>query len=101
MIPASFEHKLGLDEVLGWIIEGQEKSPQEDLTNTIRLAVVGKPNAGKSTLINALLGEERVVVSPEAGTTIDSVEVPFSRNGQDFILVDTAGLRRHTKREDH
>jgi GTP-binding protein len=101
MLPASFEHKLGLDETLDWIIEGQEQAPEEDLVNTIRLAVVGKPNAGKSTLVNALLGEERVVVSSEAGTTIDSVEVPFSRNGQEFMLIDTAGLRRHAKRLDH
>jgi len=69
--------------------------------NVIRMAVIGKPNAGKSTLVNALLGEERVVVSPTAGTTIDSVEVPFKRNQQDYILVDTAGLRRNAKREDH
>jgi GTP-binding protein len=101
IMAASFEHKLGLDEILDWIVEGQEMNLDTELKNVIRMAVVGKPNAGKSTLVNALLGEERVVVSPEAGTTIDSVEVPFRRNNQDYVLVDTAGLRRHAKRDDH
>ncbi|CAM5998651.1 unnamed protein product [Sphagnum balticum] len=100
LVAASFEHKYGLEEVLDWVIEGQEMN-SETLAAQIRLAVVGKPNAGKSTLINALLGETRVVVSPEAGTTIDSIEVPFTRNGQEFVLVDTAGLKRHAKRADH
>jgi len=100
-MPASFEHKFGIDEILDWIVEGETPNfaPKEE--NIIRMAVIGKPNAGKSTLVNALLGEDRVVVSPMAGTTIDSVEVPFKRNEQDFILVDTAGLRRNAQRDDH
>jgi GTP-binding protein len=101
LLPASFEHKYGLNEICDWIVIGE--APQKELKeeNIIRIAVVGKPNAGKSTLINSLLGEERVVVSPVAGTTIDSVEVPFTRMGQEFVLIDTAGLRRHAKRQDH
>jgi GTP-binding protein len=101
MVAASFEHKYGMDEVLDWVIEGRVPNLQEEDDKTIRLAVVGKPNAGKSTLVNSILGEDRVVVSPVAGTTIDSVEVPFTHNGQDFMLIDTAGLRRHAKRLDH
>ncbi|MDZ4678498.1 MAG: ribosome biogenesis GTPase Der [Oligoflexia bacterium] len=102
MIAASFEHKFGTDELLDWVVEGQTPQPEEEEeSKTIRLAVVGKPNAGKSTLVNSILGEERVVVSPVAGTTIDSIEVPFIRNNQEFVLVDTAGLRRHAKRLDH
>jgi GTP-binding protein len=101
LLPASFEHKRGLDELLNWIVEGEERNTPTEELNIIRMAVVGKPNAGKSTLVNSLLGEERVVVSPQAGTTVDSVEVPFKRGEQDYILVDTAGLRRHAKRNDY
>jgi GTPase len=60
----------------------------------IRVALVGRPNVGKSTLINRLLGEERVVATPIAGTTRDSIFIPFSRDGQDYTLIDTAGIRR-------
>ncbi|GJL80589.1 MAG: GTPase Der [marine bacterium B5-7] len=60
----------------------------------IRVAIVGRPNAGKSTLINALLGESRVIVKDEPGTTRDSVSIPFSRAGREFELIDTAGVRR-------
>ena len=60
----------------------------------IRVALVGRPNVGKSTLINRLLGEERVVATPIAGTTRDSIFIPFSRDGQEYTLIDTAGIRR-------
>jgi GTPase len=100
LIPASFEHKHGIDELLDWVIEGQEQDIPEEEDPRIRLAIVGKPNAGKSTLVNSLLGEKRVVVSPMAGTTIDSIEIPFTRNGTEFVLIDTAGMRRHAKRTD-
>lgn len=63
----------------------------------IRVAVVGRPNVGKSTLINRLLGEERVVATPIAGTTRDSIFIPFSRDGQDYTLIDTAGVRRRAR----
>ncbi|MGC1441960.1 MAG: ribosome biogenesis GTPase Der [Burkholderiaceae bacterium] len=60
----------------------------------VRIAVIGRPNAGKSTLINTMLGEERLVAFDQPGTTRDSVEVPFAQNGRDYILIDTAGVRR-------
>ena len=60
----------------------------------IRIGVVGRPNVGKSTLVNRLLGEERVVVFDQAGTTRDAIEIPFERRGQPYVLVDTAGIRR-------
>ncbi|ANF59012.1 ribosome biogenesis GTPase Der [Halotalea alkalilenta] len=60
----------------------------------IRIGVVGRPNVGKSTLVNRLLGEERVVVFDEAGTTRDAIEIPFERRGKPYVLVDTAGIRR-------
>ncbi len=65
-----------------------------------RIAVAGRPNVGKSTLVNALLGEERVVVSDQPGTTRDSIYIPLERNGQHYILVDTAGVRRRARISD-
>ena len=62
-----------------------------------RVAVAGRPNVGKSTFINTLLGEERVIAFDMPGTTRDAIEVPFSRNGRDYTLIDTAGLRRRGK----
>ena len=63
----------------------------------IAIAIVGRPNVGKSTLVNRLLGEERVVVFDEAGTTRDSIYIPFERNGQKFTIIDTAGVRRRSR----
>ena len=60
----------------------------------IRIAVVGRPNMGKSTLVNALLGEQRLLTGPEAGITRDAITLPFAWQGQDYQLVDTAGIRR-------
>ncbi len=66
----------------------------------IRVAIIGRPNVGKSTLVNRLLGEERVIASEQPGTTRDSILVPFERDGQRFLLVDTAGIRRRARVED-
>ena len=63
----------------------------------VQMAVVGRPNVGKSTLVNSLLGEHRMVVGEQPGTTRDSIQVPFHRAGQDYLLVDTAGIRRRTR----
>lgn len=73
--------------------------PQEE-KSTIRLAVVGRPNVGKSTLINRMLGEDRVIVSDVSGTTRDSIHIPFERRGVHYTLIDTAGVRRRTKIDD-
>ena len=70
------------------------ETPEEE---RIRVAIVGRPNVGKSTLVNALLGEQRVIVRDQPGTTRDSVSIEFSRGGRDFELVDTAGVRRRQK----
>jgi GTP-binding protein len=67
---------------------------EEDLPSGIRVAVVGRPNVGKSTLINRLLGEERQVVFDMPGTTKDAIDIPFTRDGTDYTLIDTAGVRR-------
>jgi GTPase len=82
---------------------GGDEFPEtdEDLAKRpIRVAVVGRPNAGKSTLINRLLGEERLVTSPDAGTTRDAIAVEVAWNGRDFRLFDTAGLRRRSRIEE-
>ena len=73
--------------------EDDEDAPQDAL----RIAIVGRPNVGKSTLANRLLGEDRFVVFDEPGTTRDSVAVPFERNGREYVLIDTAGIRRRSR----
>lgn len=67
------------------------------LSNTIKIAIVGRPNVGKSTLVNTLLGEERVITFNTPGTTRDSIEIPFKSNGKNYIIIDTAGIRRRGK----
>jgi len=67
---------------------------QQELDDRLRIAVIGRPNVGKSTLVNRLLGEERVVVFDEPGTTRDSLYIPFDRDGRRCVLIDTAGVRR-------
>jgi len=69
----------------------------EDEDRELRIAVIGRPNVGKSTLVNRLLGEDRLVVFDQPGTTRDSVEVEFERNGRNYILIDTAGIRRKAR----
>lgn len=97
VIGASFERRSGVDEVVEWII-GQTPDINIEKKEGLRVCVVGKPNVGKSSLCNHLLGEKRMLVSDMAGTTVDSVEAPFSYNDKDYIFVDTAGLRRQAKR---
>lgn len=82
-----------LDEIVAAFPEGE---PEED-DDTTKIAVIGKPNVGKSSLINEFLGETRVIVSPIAGTTRDSIDTPFERGDKQYILIDTAGIRRKSK----
>jgi len=85
------------------VLEGFPPSPPEDeepQDGRIRIAVIGRPNVGKSTLINRLIGEERLITSDIAGTTRDSILVPFDRDGRGFTLIDTAGVRRRAKIDD-
>ncbi|MCD6009927.1 ribosome biogenesis GTPase Der [Halomonas sp. IOP_31] len=83
-----------IDEVLAPFPEREENAPPPDAERGIRIGVIGRPNVGKSTLVNRLLGEERVVVFDEAGTTRDAIEIPFERRGRRYVLIDTAGVRR-------
>ena len=92
-------HGRGVQELLAKVdelIPAVEEVPQE-IEKGISIAVVGRPNVGKSTLVNRLLGEERVVVFDQPGTTRDSIYIPFERNGQTFTLIDTAGMRRRAR----
>ncbi|MDF1522735.1 MAG: ribosome biogenesis GTPase Der [Trueperaceae bacterium] len=92
----SANHDRGIYELLEAIEEALPELPEEDLADEgpIRIAVVGRPNVGKSSLVNALLGEDRVIVADVPGTTRDSVDVAFEYGGRPFVLVDTAGIRR-------
>ena len=101
VLPVSAAHGQGvrsmLEEALDTLNlpEDEEETPEDP--SVIKLAVAGRPNAGKSTLINTWLGEERLVAFDMPGTTRDAISVPFERNGQKFELIDTAGLRRKGK----
>ncbi len=94
-------HGQGLLELMDSALAGLEpQAPEAEDHGAIRVAVIGRPNVGKSTLVNRLIGEERVIASELPGTTRDSILVPFERNGRDFILVDTAGVRRRARVDD-
>jgi len=86
-----------MEEVLAPFPGAVENSPEEDDKSGIKIAVAGRPNVGKSTLVNRILGEERVVVYDQAGTTRDSVYIPFERRGKNYTLIDTAGIRKRGK----
>jgi len=96
--PISGSHGLGLGDMLDAVIAHfpQEEAGEEE-EDVIRVSIIGRPNVGKSSLTNALLGEERVIVSDVAGTTRDAIDTPFTREGQKYVLVDTAGMRKRGK----
>jgi GTP-binding protein len=97
----SASHGQGCEELMDHVLAGLEAPPPEDDgSDAIRIAIIGRPNVGKSTLVNRLLGEERVIANDQPGTTRDSILVPFRRDDRDFLLIDTAGLRRRSKVED-
>jgi GTP-binding protein len=76
----------------------EDENPEEhDKDTGLRLAIIGRPNVGKSTLVNRLLGEDRVVAFDQPGTTRDSIYIPFERDGRKYTLIDTAGVRRKGK----
>ncbi|MGA7296294.1 MAG: ribosome biogenesis GTPase Der [Rhodanobacteraceae bacterium] len=100
MLAISASHRRGLDAVVEALdrvlpdaLEAHGELPEEGM----RVAILGRPNAGKSTLVNRLLGEDRLVVSEVAGTTRDSIRVALERDGQRYTLIDTAGIRRKTR----
>ncbi len=97
-IPISATGKLGIGEMLDQVVSlFQPEDLEQEEDDRPKIAVIGKPNAGKSSIINKLLGEERVIVSPIAGTTRDAIDTTITRNGREYVFIDTAGLRRKSK----
>jgi len=97
-IPLSAEHGRGIGELidtLEGLLPEQEELPEVE--SEVRLAIIGRPNVGKSSLVNRILGYERVVANPVAGTTRDSIDTPFTFDQQRYVLIDTAGIRRKGK----
>lgn len=99
IVATSFEQRRNLSELLEWLDKNLPEY-NEKLEKGPRIAIVGKPNVGKSSIVNALLGEHRMIVSDIAGTTVDAIDTPFIYNQKQYVLVDTAGLRRSARRED-
>jgi GTP-binding protein len=99
IVPAAFEQDFGIDTLVEWILKNLG-TDELTIREGFRLAILGKPNAGKSSLCNCLLGEQRMLVSPQAGTTVDAIEVDIEIGGERYIFVDTAGLRRAAKQKD-
>ena len=98
----SSAHGLGIGEVLDAILDNLPEYEDDDAeSNLIRVAIVGKPNAGKSSLINRILGEERVIVSNIPGTTRDAIDTYVTKDDQDFCFIDTAGMRKRGKITDN
>jgi len=103
-VPVSAEHNEGMADLYDAVRAAlpattavPQEEPEEGGAHPVRVAIVGRPNAGKSTLINRLIGEDRLLTSPEAGTTRDSIAVDFEWHGRKFRLHDTAGLRRRSR----
>lgn len=97
-VPISAASRLGLGDMLDIVAENfPEGSAQAEDDDRPRVAIVGKPNVGKSSIINKLLGENRVIVSDIAGTTRDAIDTEILHNGKEYIFIDTAGLRRKNK----
>ena len=96
-VPVSAQHGLGTGDLLDRVAEHLEHTPERQEERALRLAVIGRPNVGKSSLVNAFLGEQRVIVSEQAGTTRDAIDTRLELDGREILLVDTAGLRRRGK----
>ncbi len=101
LVATSAEHGVGVGDLLDRALEGLPRVELEEAKPSIRIALVGRPNVGKSSLLNQLLGEERALVSPIPGTTRDSVDSTLERDGERYLFVDTAGIRRQRLLQDN
>ena len=101
VFPLSAEHGIGVDALLDHVTAAfpKDEEPESPGPESIKIAIIGRPNVGKSTLLNALTGQERAIVSPGAGTTRDAVDETVVRDGVEYVFVDTAGIRRKGKTE--
>lgn len=96
--PISAAHGMNIGDLLDKLVEFFPKGPQEIYDpDVIKISVVGRPNVGKSSLVNVILGQERVIVSDIPGTTRDAIDTPFKKNDQEYVIIDTAGMRRKSK----
>ena len=96
-IPVSGEHSIGFAELLDTVVSHFREYDYSDEDTRLKFSVIGRPNVGKSSLINALLNEERVIVSDVAGTTRDAIDTTLKYNGEEFVIIDTAGMRKKGK----
>lgn len=96
-IAISTHHGIGIGDLLDHIIKHMEVEEKEIIDDAIRFAIIGRPNVGKSSLVNAILGEERSIVSNISGTTTDAVDTKFKRDKQEYVVVDTAGIKKRGK----
>ncbi|NCF54827.1 MAG: ribosome biogenesis GTPase Der [Planctomycetia bacterium] len=99
-LPISAAHGMGVNELLESCVELIPEGGEHSERPALRIAIVGRRNAGKSTFVNALIGEERVIVSDVAGTTRDAIDIRFEKDGIPFVVIDTAGLLRTAKLKD-
>ena len=99
LIPVSAEHGNSVGDLLDEVFDvlSFDEETEEEESDEIKLAIIGRPNVGKSSILNKILGEERVIVSPIAGTTRDAIDTHLTVDGKDFLLIDTAGIRRKGK----
>jgi len=97
--PISGSHGLGLGDLLDEVVKQFPEGPNEEYDDsTIKFSLIGRPNVGKSSLVNAIIGEDRVIVSKIEGTTRDAVDTPFiTQDGQEYVMIDTAGMRKRGK----
>ncbi len=96
-IPVSGAHGVGIGDLLNKIIEHIKDNEEEQPSDRITFSLIGRPNVGKSSLVNAILNQDRVIVSDISGTTRDSIDTPFTRNGNEYVVIDTAGLKKRGK----
>ena len=96
-VEISAEHSKGINELLDLIVKDFSKYEKEELDNKIKFSLIGRPNVGKSSLVNALIGSDKLIVSSIAGTTRDAVDTTFKYNNEEYIVIDTAGIRKRGK----
>ena len=96
-IPVSAEQNAGFYDLLEELTKDFKEIPDDYDDSIVKFSIIGRPNVGKSSLVNAILNEERVIVSDVAGTTRDAVDTPFTYHGEEFVVIDTAGMRRRGK----